>query len=145
MFDARLTDVMVTQVIKVNLHDTVALVEEKMRVNRIRHIPVLDDQQLLVGIVTYRDLLSFAHPKRTEEGWVFDRSEMNQFILRHIMTKEPLTLKPSDTVARAVEIMANEKYGCIPVVDAGKKLCGIVTQIDILKWLGKKISKGLIS
>lgn len=145
MFDARLTDVMVTQVITVNLHDTVAVVEEKMRVNRIRHIPVLDDNQRLVGMVTYRDLLSFAHPKRTEEGWVFDRSEMNQFILKHIMTKEPVTLKPSDTVARAVEIMATEKYGCIPVVDDNKQLCGIVTQIDILKWLGKKISKGLIS
>jgi len=145
VYDARLTDVMVTQVVVVNHSDGIAVVEEKMRLNRIRHIPVLDDQQRLVGIVTYRDLLSFTHPKRTEEGWVFDRSEMNQFILRHIMTKEPVTLKPTDTVARAVEIMAHEKYGCIPVVDNEMKLRGIVTQIDILKWLGKKISKGLIS
>jgi CBS domain-containing protein len=49
------------------------------------------------------------------------------------MTKDVLTLGPNDTLAKALNIMAITKYGCLPIVDENKKLLGIVTQIDILK------------
>jgi CBS domain-containing protein len=53
------------------------------------------------------------------------------------MTKDPLALSPEDTLMHAVEIMARDKYGCIPVADPGRVLVGIVTQIDVLKFFAR--------
>ena len=53
------------------------------------------------------------------------------------MTKDPLVLGSEDTLMHAVEIMARDKFGCIPIVDAGRVLVGIVTQIDALMFLAR--------
>jgi len=140
-----ITEVMQTKVIVSNQNDSVASVEAKFRLNRIRHLPIVNDAGVLVGILTYRDLLSYVQPRHTEEGWVFDASVLNQFILKHMITQAPTALASSDTIAHAVEIMVRDKYGCVPIVDAQNKLCGIVTQIDILKWLGKKLGEGMFT
>ncbi len=137
-----LAEVMQTKVVFANDYDTVASVEEKIRLHRIRHIPVVNDEQKPVGMITYRDLLSCARPSRNEEGWVIDPSILNQYILKYIMTPNPITILQSGTVAQVVEIMAREKFGCVPVVTSEGRLVGIVTQIDILKWLSKKFAEG---
>ena len=51
------------------------------------------------------------------------------------MTRDPVTVHPDDPITRAIDIMAREKYGAIPVVDKENTLVGIVSQIDFLKLL----------
>ncbi len=140
-----LIEVMQTKVVYAYEHDTVSSVEAKIRLHRIRHIPVVNDQQKPVGMITYRDLLSCARPSRNEEGWVIDPGVLNQFILKYIMTPNPITILQSGTVAQVVEIMAREKFGCVPVVTSEGRLVGVITQIDILKWLSKKFAEGGLS
>lgn len=134
-----LKEIMVTQVITAKIEDPLSSIEEKMRAHRIRHMPVVDDGKKLIGIITHRDLLRTAPPHKTEDGWLFDKEQMDHFILKHIMTSDPMTLSPDDRVVHAVDIMAREKFGCIPLTDENKKLVGIVTQIDVLKWLAKHL------
>lgn len=141
MRDIPLKEIMITKVITAAENDSLSSVEEKMRLNKIRHVPIVDRDQFLIGIITYRDVLGCAPLHRTEEGNTFDQEQMDQFILKRVMTKDPQTLSVTDTIAHAVAIMARDKYGCIPVVTSDKKLLGIVTQIDILKWLGKKLAE----
>ncbi|HCM42397.1 MAG TPA: CBS domain-containing protein [Candidatus Omnitrophota bacterium] len=139
MRDILLKEIMVQKVIVAHVKDSLSSVEEKMRLYKIRHLPVVDSDNKLIGIVTYRDLLTASPPHRTEEGFVFDKEQMDQFILKGIMTESPQTLTTEDTIAHAVAMMARDKFGCIPIVDSEKVLVGIVTQIDILKWLGKNL------
>lgn len=131
-----LKDIMISKVITVNVNDSLTVVEEKFRKNKIRHIPVVDKGQV-EGIISERDLLRCDATRKTEEGFLFDKEKLEQLILKYIMIHDPVTLGPEDSVMKAVDIMAVEKFGCIPIVDAEKKLVGIVSQIDILKLLSK--------
>lgn len=135
-----LRTIMVSRVISVGEEDRLSRVEERMRANGIRHLPVVDERGRLAGIITQRDLYRAASPRPTEDGtYVFDQDQLASYRLKHFMTPNPLTLGPEDSVARAVELMAELKYGCIPIVDRDKKLLGIVTQIDVLKFIARAL------
>ena len=58
---------------------------------------------------------------------------LNNIQLHAVMIKDPFTLQPEQPVIEAIIPMVHHKYGCIPVVDKKKILCGIITQYDILK------------
>ena len=139
MLELKVKDVMVTKVVTVGVEAPMSLVEENIRVNKIRHMPVVDSANRLLGIITQRDLLRHVCPRPTEDGYMFVKEEMDQLILKHIMTPDPVTIRPEDPLKKAVEIMAREKYGCLPVVRQDKTVVGIVTQIDILRLLFKAL------
>ena len=133
--DTPIKEIMVTKVVTVNLDELFSHVEEKMRANHIRHLPVLDKDKKLVGIITERDLHKAAAPHKTEDGYVYDKSELDSFVLKQFMTPNPIALKPESPISEAVDIMATRKYGCIPIVNPNGTLVGIVTQIDVLKFV----------
>lgn len=137
-------DIMTTHVITAfadssdkNLSDKLSKVTDLMRDHKIRHIPVVDNHQKLVGLISEDNLLRHISPKLTENGYEFDRDQMDELILEHVMTRDPVSIRPRDPIARAVSIMAREKFGVIPVVDADNTLVGIVSQIDFLRLLTK--------
>ena len=51
------------------------------------------------------------------------------------MTREPVTLSPYDELEAAIELLITEKFGGLPVVDGAEGLVGIVTYVDLLRWL----------
>ena len=125
---------MTTKVISIRENDRFSLVEEKLREFNIRHLPVVDDSGKLVGILTQRDLYRTQSPRHLEDDtWYYDQKSLDSHILKHVMTKDPCTLHPEDPVAKAVLLMAQRRYGCLPVVQKDGTLCGITTQHDILK------------
>lgn len=111
MKDIRLKEIMVTKVVAAHVNDSLSSVERKFRENGIRHLPVLDDQKRVVGMFTQRDLLRCVSPHKTEEGYVFDKDQMDRFILKYVMAQDPVVLSPDDTVEHVVDIMARDKYG----------------------------------
>lgn len=135
MRDIPLREIMTFKVICAREGDRLSAVEEKFRKNHVRHIPVVDDKNRVVGIFTYSDLLKCAPPCRTEEGEVFDPDRLDQFILERVMTRDPVTLEAEDTLSQAAGAMARNKYGCIPIVNSSNTLVGIISQIDILKYV----------
>ncbi|MDD5226690.1 MAG: CBS domain-containing protein [Candidatus Omnitrophica bacterium] len=141
MKDIPLKEIMVRKVFTAHVEDPLSAVEGKFRLHGVRHLPVVDDGNRVVGIFTLRDLGRCLSPRKTEEGYRFDPEQLDRFILKHVMTKDPLILSPEDTLMHAVEIMARDKYGCIPIADAGRVLAGIVTQIDILKFFARWLRK----
>ena len=137
MKDIPLKDLMVTKVFTAHVEDPLSAVEAKFRLHGVRHLPVVDDKNRVVGIFTLRDLTRCLSPRKTEEGYCFDAEQLDRFILKHVMTKDPLVLNPDDKLIQAVDIMARDKFGCIPVADQGRVLRGIVTQIDVLKFFAR--------
>src|SRR5262245_13580856 len=110
--------------------ETVGKADELMAENNIRQIPVVDGRELL-GIVTDRDIRSFlsdaipGNPDVREKALGTSVSE--------IMTTEPLFLAPDDDLQDAVEMLVEEKFGAIPVVDEAEGLVGIVSYVDVLR------------
>jgi len=103
-----------------------------MKERRFRRLPVLH-QGLLVGLVTDRDLKEASPSKAT----TLDVHELYYLLaelqIKEIMTKNPLTVSPEDTVEHAAQLMLENTISGLPVVDPNGKLVGILTQSDVFK------------
>ena len=138
-----INQIMAWPVITVQIDEPFSHVEEKFRQKNIRHLPVVDSEGKLLGLITQRDLFRTVSPHKDLEGAEhYDPETLDAFILKRAMISDPSTLGPDDTLLQAVELMASFKYGCIPIVDKEKKVIGIVTEIDVLKLLYKFLKEG---
>ncbi len=101
-----------------------------MRENRVRHLPVVKDGESLVGLVTQTDLLQASpSPATSLSVW-----EINFLLakmqVRDAMTREVVVVEEECPLEEAALIMAEHKFGCLPVV-RGRQLVGIITETDL--------------
>ena len=101
-----------------------------MRENRIRHLPVVKDEDTLVGLVTQTDLLQASpSPATSLSVW-----EINFLLakmqVRDAMTTQVIVVDEACPLEEAALVMAEHKFGCLPVV-RGKRLVGIITETDL--------------
>jgi CBS domain-containing protein len=126
----KVVDVMTKDPLTVSPIETVGKADELMAENNIRQIPVVNGGEL-IGIVTDRDIRSFL------SGALLGKPDIREKALRtsvrDIMTAEPRFVGPDDDLQDAVEIMVEEKFGAIPVVDEAEGLVGIVSYVDVLR------------
>ena len=101
----------------------------------LRHLPVLRDS-LLVGVITERDVKRFAPGVLSGVTSGKYNEIMETTPLSRVMTRDPMTLKPSQDVADAAEVFSTKRFGCLPVVD-DCKLVGIVTTTDMLRLMAR--------
>lgn len=107
---------------------------EKMTQNRIRHLPVIDADGRLIGIVTDRDIRSalpysmIKDPIRTAEA-----EKVKNLKVMDIMTADPKTIGPHHTIQDALVLIQELRVGALPVVDKEGKLKGILSVRDLLR------------
>lgn len=130
----KISEIMTAPVITIREDAPLHEVAEKIQKNGIRHLPIVDKDNKLVGLMTERGLYKVQSPRWLEDGtWYYDQETLDNFILKSVMIHEPFTMSPDNTVAEAVLRMVEKKYGCILVVDKDRKICGIVSYVDLLK------------
>lgn len=107
-------------------------VGQLMATKRIRHLPVMDQGQL-VGIITWGDVRE-AEPSPAEllEEWELDYI-LTKVKIRQIMTRKPLTINQDATIVEAADLMLSQKIGGLPVVDDSGKIVGMFTESDMLR------------
>ena len=125
---------MTRKVITVDSETPVIEAQELMADNSIRHLPVVDQNQQLVGIVTDRDIrsaLPYNYLKDTcsEE----QREQFCALPVKDIMTKDPIAISPTYTIQDALLLIQNSKVGALPVVDDNRRLKGIISVRDLLR------------
>jgi acetoin utilization protein AcuB len=103
-----------------------------MKERRFRRIPVVA-QGKLVGMVTDRDLKEASPSKATS----LDVHELYYLLaelqVQEIMSRNPISVSQDDTVEHAAQIMLEHTISGLPVVDAGGKVVGIITQSDVFR------------
>ncbi len=103
-----------------------------MKENSIRRLPVMA-RGSLVGIISDRDLKEASPSKAT----TLDVHELYYLLaeikVKEIMTKNPLTIHPDETVERAAVVMLEHKVSGLPVVNSKSELVGIITQSDVFR------------
>jgi len=114
---------MATDLFTVRPDDLVDLAASVMTWRHIRHVPVEDSEGRLVGLVSHRSLLKLLTRGAT--------APEKAVTVREIMTSAPLTVSSTTPTLEAMEIMRQNRVGCLPVLDDGR-LVGIVTSYDFL-------------
>jgi len=105
---------------------------EIMREHDIRQLPVVDDAGRLVGIVTDRDLRQ-ALSSHLETELETGQDVLDTYMqVGEIMTGEPLTVFPDDTMEEVIDILLATKVGGLPVVNLENIPVGMVSYLDVL-------------
>lgn len=128
---------MQTEVITLASGSTLDLAEDLMRVDRVHHLPVLSGDKL-VGLVTERDLLRATVSTALDMDPGAQREWLRRIPVDQVMATEVLTAHPDAPIGGAVEMMLNERIGCLPVVEDGR-LVGLLSETDCLRYLGRLI------
>jgi acetoin utilization protein AcuB len=130
---APLSSIMRTAVISVKMDSKLGEATELCSSRRIRHLPVVNDQGKLVGLVTDRNLRSYISPR---VGTISENNADRETLDRRvhvIMIRNLVTGWSSMTLAQAAALMLDNRVGCLPVVDNERRLVGIVTTTDFLR------------
>jgi CBS domain-containing membrane protein len=125
-------EIMTTVVETLSVGDTLAAARRQLERGRIRHLPVVDGDERVIGLLTYRKILeawvSHGHPNAEKP-----REVAKDVPIEMLMEKNVLTVGPETPAAEAAALLEGHKYGCLPVV-AGGKLVGIVTEADFVRF-----------
>lgn len=125
---------MVSQVITIDKDASVFEAQEKMAASGIRHLPIVDKDNRLIGIVTDRDIRSaMPYSLIKKKGSLEEREKIAQLRVEDIMTRDPKTISPMYTIQDALLMIQKEKVGAFPVVDDDGKLKGILSVRDLLR------------
>ena len=124
---------MTRKVITIDKDEDILEAEKQMSKHHIRHLPVVEKDNRLIGIVTDRDIrralpssLLHAHESGKEI------TELSGFKVKDIMTKDPISITPSYTIEDAILLMQKKRIGAFPVVDEKGRLRGIISIRDLM-------------
>lgn len=125
-------DVMTKDVATLGRNDKLAVADDVMRLGRIRHMPVVDEEGALAGIVSQRDLFHSGLLRALGYGTHAKDQALGLLSLKEAMKTDVVTITPDAPLAEAAKIMLERKIGCLVVVEA-KQLVGILTESDFVK------------
>lgn len=145
-FDLHVRDAMTAEVVSASPSMPLRDAVEALVGRGFRALPVIDATRQLVGMVTNRDLVERGGLEARVEllgamspearAGILDRLEPGRAVA-DVMTAAPVSVRASDTLARATHLMAERRLKRIPVVEDGGRLAGIVSRMDILRAAGE--------
>jgi CBS domain-containing protein len=107
---------------------------EKMKHGRFRHLPVVDDDGKLIGMISDRDI-RLIRPSLAFVSSEEAAAQLWSTAVRQAAVFNPVTIQPDAPLEQAAELMLRWEIGGLPVVDGGGKLVGIITYTDLLREL----------
>ena len=129
----KVRDLMTEVVLSVHPDDTVEKVYDLMNERSIRHLTVVDRDGDLLGLVSHRDLLRHSPIERAEIPVFLIREILRRTLVEEVMTSEVETADPELPLGDAAQVMFDNKFGCLPVLE-NSKLVGILTESDFVRY-----------
>ena len=124
MMNERLSTIMTKDVVTVKPDDSLEVVKDLLFHKHFHHLPVVDEDYKLVGILTSWDLI--------KNNLKFE--EYSGKKVSDVMTSKVVTLGPNEKVGAAAMIFLKHLFHGLPIVDDDRHLVGIVTTHDVLKY-----------
>lgn len=147
----KISEIMTKEVIAAKEDDLLTDVAEIMTRERIHAVPVVDADRKVLGIVTEGDFFSKQSPAYiyfptiinfVKSGKLYHFSEEDEIresvkvsLIGEIMTKDCIVADQDDDIEKFISIVREHGFVSVPVVDADKKLIGIVAVADALKFI----------
>jgi len=130
-------DVMTHDVVTLERNEKLLVADDVMRLGRIRHLPIVDDQGQLVGIVSQRDLFHNGLLRALGYGMHAQRQTLDMVVVKEAMHGDVITTTPDTDITEAARVMLERKIGCLVVVE-DQRIVGILTESDFVKLVANR-------
>lgn len=124
-------EIMKTDIITLSSEDTILHANNLMHHYKVRHLPIIDEESHLLGIISDRDIRDAAPSIFTIS---LESKEILHKPIKTIMKTKVITGHPLDFVEEIGAIFYENRIGCLPIVN-DNKLVGIITETDLLHTL----------
>ena len=125
-------DLMTKDVVTLGRNDSLRTADDVMRLGRIRHLPIIDENGTLAGIVSQRDLFHSGLLRALGYGSHARGQALDSLAVKEAMKTEVFTILPDAPLSEAAKVMLERKIGCLVVLEGGK-IAGILTEADFVK------------
>lgn len=115
-------DVMSTALVTLRDTDFVHVADTELQLGALRHLPVVDRQGHLVGVLSARDVLA-----------ALARARRKRVRVGEVMSRAPISVGPETAVWRAIDLLLEQHFGCLPVVADDGRPVGLLTETDVLR------------
>jgi CBS domain-containing protein len=133
MPDARtVADVMSRPAITIGRNETLLAADARMTEAGIRHLVVLDDDGMVAGVLSRRDLFRGTLASALGYGSHAQERMLESLLVKEAMSTEPVVTSPGTSLADAAKTLIARRIGCLPVLE-GTKLVGVLTEGDFVR------------
>lgn len=129
------SQLMTARPIAVRMSDRVEDAVRALQALDIRHLPVVNEQHELVGILSDRDLRGLTMPVIVNDEWLGQARGALDAPVSSLMTGDPISVDLEAELTEIVDLMIDNKIGAVPVTDREGRLAGIVSYEDVLRTL----------
>lgn len=134
-------DLMTQPVLTVHPSDKMEQAAEIFENHAFHHIPVVDDEHKVVGMISRHDYNKILHAFtafNTENSRRSNEVTLKALLTRDVMTKQLATVNINDPIEKAVDMFKENLFHALPVVNNNKQLEGIITTYDLLNYAFKE-------
>ena len=130
---APVSTIMTTDLKTAGPEDPTSVLDEIFRQNRFHHVPIINEEKRIVGIISKSDFLYLLRGYTVHETDRFRESaKLRGFKIKEIMEDEVVTIQEDMPIREAVAMLAENRFRALPVVNKKQELVGIVTTHDII-------------
>ena len=134
-----LSSIMKADIVSIGMDESLKSALDMCTDRRIRHLPVVDEDGTLVGILTDRDIRYYLSPRL---GTISENNSDRATLERRVhtaMVRNVVTGTPDMSLGAAAKKLLQDRVGCLPVVDNDHRVVGVVTTSDFLLLLAAAV------
>ena len=128
-----LKDLMTRPVIKVGLSTKISAIEALFNEFKIHHIPVVDDQDHIQGMISENDVKRYKNWSARTQNNPPEHLSVSTVKAEEVMSEKVLSINESANLIEAATIMNAHRFHCLPVVNDQHVLVGILTAHDLIR------------
>ncbi|MEJ5286963.1 MAG: hypothetical protein CH6_3969 [Candidatus Kapaibacterium sp.] len=137
----KVKDIMSKDLFFVSWNDTLRKVLDFIKIEKVRHIPVVEDGKF-VGLIDENRVNEYIRKKIYDPEEEIEEAEFSTISdFDYLVKRDVKVLFPEDSILKALELFIKKKGECFPVVDEDFNLLGIVSYIDLLLFMYKDLSE----
>jgi acetoin utilization protein AcuB len=138
-----IADIMTPTIVTARPEDSVRRALQLLEDQEIRHLPVIDEERRLIGLVSDRDLREYRLPVMREIEAPEQADALLDVPISEVMSSDVVSVDSAEDVVAAIDVMLEYRVGAVPVLDRTTgELVGIVSYVDMLRLARDVLSAG---
>jgi acetoin utilization protein AcuB len=138
-----IADIMTPTIVTARPGDSVRRALQLLEDQEIRHLPVIDEERRLIGLVSDRDLREYRLPVMREIEAPEQADALLDVPISEVMSSDVVSVDSAEDVVAAIDVMLEYRVGAVPVLDRTTgELVGIVSYVDMLRLARDVLSAG---